>query len=197
MDIPYDDIFAVVRAGGDPQKSFDALREVGRAWMPSEVWDKVRTPKADADIWLAAAWLAEPLKENRPTGVYFGLDTLNEQDGNGSNLEGGWTRKADPTVLAMDWAYALEGRCDRHLVDGIYKAHRAYRRFGLSYPSSLPADYVFFFGYSGVVLAAALERLGIDWPCLFIWGFHDGGLCYLARSAAGGVTRLAAEPDGA
>jgi hypothetical protein len=48
--------------------------------------------------------------------------------------------------------------------------------------------------YDGVVLAAALERIGVRSDCLFVWGFHDGDLAFLARAAAGSVTRLAALP---
>jgi hypothetical protein len=73
----------------------------------------------------------------------------------------------------------------------MYKTHRAYQKYGLEYPSSLLADYLFFFGYSGLILAAGLDRIPIDWDCLFIWGFHDGDLGYLARSSPSGITRLA------
>ena len=152
-------------------------------------------PTPDADVWLAAAWRSEHLQDCRPAGVYTGLDTLSERNGNGSNLEIGWTRKADPAVLSMDWAYKSEGGGGRHLIEGIYNARRTCQRFGLSHPGSLPADYVFFFGYSGVVIAAALERIAVDWDCLFLWGFHDGGLCYLARSSPGGITRIAVGPN--
>jgi hypothetical protein len=76
MDIPFDDILAIVRQPGDPRAAFDALREIGRARMPSDVWDKIRAPDVEADVWLAGAWLKENISEFRPTGVYLGLDTL-------------------------------------------------------------------------------------------------------------------------
>ena len=51
--------------------------------MPSEVWDKIRTPQVDADLWLAGAWLKECITAYQPSGVYLGLDTLNENRGEG------------------------------------------------------------------------------------------------------------------
>lgn len=129
---------------------------------------------------------------DRPSGVYLGLDTLNENRGEGKNVEIGMTRDANPGELEMDWAYRLSQRGESHLIEGMYKAHRAYQKFGLEYQGRLLDDYLFFFGYGGLVLAAALERIAINWDCLFIWGFHDGDLGYLARSSPKGITRLAA-----
>lgn len=191
MDIPFDDILAVVRKPGDLKAAFGALREIGRSHLPSEVWDKIGTPEVEADVWLAGAWLKESIFEFRPSGVYLGLDTLNENRGGGKNVEIGMTRAANPAALAMDWAYRLPERGENHLIEGMYKAHRAYQKFGLEYPSSLLADYLFFFGYSGLVLTAALERISVNWDCMFIWGFHDGDLGYLVRSSPEGITRLA------
>jgi hypothetical protein len=192
VDIPFNDILAVVRRPGDLKAAFAGLLEIGRARLPSEVWDKIRTPEVEGDVWNAGAWLRKSISEFGPSGVYLGLDTLNENRGDGKNVEIGMTRDADPDKLKMDWAYHLPRRGDSHLIEGMYKAHRSYQKFGLEYPSNLLADYLFFFGYSGLVLAAALERIAVDWDCLFIWGFHDGDLAYLARSSSTGIKRIAA-----
>jgi hypothetical protein len=197
MDIPFDDILSVVRKPGDLKAAFGALREIGRSRLPSEVWDKIRAPEVEADVWLAGAWLKESIFEYQPSGVYLGLDTLNENRGEGKNVEIGMTREANPQVLDMDWAYHLPDYGENHLIEGMFKAHRAYQKFGLEYPSSLLADYLFFFGYSGLVLSAAIERIAVNWDCLFIWGFHDGDLGFLARSSPSGITRLAAVGEGA
>jgi len=80
----------------------------------------------------------------------------------------------------MDWAYRLPERGENHLIEGCIRAHRAYKKFGLEYPSSLLADYLFFFGYSGLVLSQLFERIAVDWDCLFHLGLHDGDLGFLA-----------------
>ncbi len=191
MDVPYNEILAIVREPGDLKTAFAALRELGRSQLASEVWDKIPTPELQADVLLAGAWLKKNIVEYQPSGVYLGLDTLNEKQGHGKNLEIGMTREADPDKLEMEWAYRLPQRGHNHLIEGIYQAHRAYQEFGLEYPAEILADYIFFFGYSGLVLAFAIERVKINWDCLFIWGFHDGDLGYLVRSSPQGVVRLA------
>jgi hypothetical protein len=191
MNLPIDEILAIVRTGDDLRASFDALREVGRSRLPSEVWDKIRTPDVESDVWLAGAWLKESIFSFRPTGVYLGLDTLNELRGDGENVEIGMSRSAIPNATDIQWAYSLEERGEKHLIDGMYKAHRAYLKFGVEGPAKLLADFLFFFGSSGVVFASAIERIGVNWDCLFIWGFHDGGLYSLARSSPTGITRMA------
>jgi hypothetical protein len=187
MHIPFDHILDIIRTGGPPQAAFDALCDLGRTTAPSPLWNKLRTPNIDADILLAAAWLTKNLADQKPTGVYLGLDTLNENNGLGSNIEIGTTHAANPQLLDMHWAYSLEHYGENHLIEGIYKLHRAYRNAG---SAKLP-DYLFFFGYSGVVLTAALERIAPRFDCLYIWGFHDGDLAYLARSSPTTITRLA------
>lgn len=191
MNIPFDEILGVVRQGGDLRKCFGALRDIGRRAVRLEAWGKVPTPDVESDVWLAGAWLTESIGTYAPNGVYLGLDTLNEHQGEGSNLEIGMTRHADPNVLSLNWAYSLERYGERHLIEGVYKAHQACRKLGMEGRVRQLADYLFFFGYGGAVLAAAIERAGAGPDCLYIWGFHDGDLGFLARSSPSGVTRLA------
>lgn len=197
MDLPLNDILSIVRQPGELKTAFDALRELGRSLHPSEAWDKIRTPAVEPDVLLAGAWLNESITEYKPFGVYLGLDTLNENHGNGKNVGIGMTRAADPHKLEMQWVYQLPQRGEDHLIEGMYKTHRTYQKFGFGYPVGLLPDYLFFFGYSGLVFASALERIKINWDCLFVWGFHDGDLAYLARSSATGVARLATFGEGA
>lgn len=191
MDILFDYIFAIIRNGGDLRAAFDSLREIAKARLPSVPWEKIRTPDVEADVCLAAAWLKENLTEFQPNGVYLGLDTLNENDGDGKNVEIGMTRAANTNVLEMDWAYRLEKYGEDHLIQGMYETHESYRRFDFEFDGAVLVDYLFFFGYSGLVLASAIERTLVNWDCLFIWGFHDGDLAYLAKASCHGVTRLA------
>ncbi len=54
------------------------------------------------------------------------------------------------------------------------------------------AEYTLFLGYSGLILAEALEDVGRDGPFLAAWGFHDGDLFTLGRGDGQGFERLAA-----
>jgi hypothetical protein len=191
MDIPFEEILAVVRQPLEPAAAFELLRQIGEAHLPSPVWRTIETPDIEADIEAARAWLHNALDVSRPTGVYLGLDTLNEDDGAGSNVEIGMTSQADPVPLAMEWAWNCEQHGGDHLIRGMYEVHKAYEDSGLEDPDSLLADYLFFFGYSGIVLAAALERVPVRWNALFVWGFHDGDIAFLARSSPAGIERLA------
>jgi hypothetical protein len=190
MDIPFDDMCAVVRKPGHLAAAFDALRSIGEARIQSPVWRTIETPDIESDIEDAGRWLRETITLYRPTGVYLGLDTLNEDDGAGKNVEIGMTTEADPATLAMEWAWSCEQYGDDHLIRGLYEVHKTYQDAGLEYPASLLADYLFFFGYGGIVLASALERVPVRWNSLFVWGFHDGDIGFLARGSPRGVERL-------
>jgi hypothetical protein len=190
MDVPFDDILTVIRRLTDPQSAFADLRAIGELRSPSPMWRAIKTPDVRADVDAAASWLYGTITPFRPTGVYLGLDTLNERDGQGKNVEIGMTIKADPVPLNMDWAYRCEKYGDDHLIRGMYETHQTYKAFGLEYEVGLLADYLFFLGYSGIVLTAAIEKLRVEGPTMFVWGFHDGDIGFLARSSPDGVERL-------
>jgi hypothetical protein len=195
MNIPFDEILACVRQSVEPQTAFNALREIGRSHLKSPLWDAVPVPDCDADIGSAADWLQRNISEYRPTGVYLGLDTLNEKDGQGQNVEIGMTADADPLPLEMEWIFDGLDYGDKHLIRGVYEIHKSHDAFELDHPESLLPDYVFFLGYSGIVLASALERMQVGWNSLFVLGFHDGDMGFLARSSQSGVERLATLPN--
>src|SRR5260221_5132855 len=170
MDLPIDDILTVVRKLTEPRAAFDALREIGEAHLKSPVWRAIKTPDIEADIQATGLWLRLTIAPKRPTGVYLGLDTLNEREGTGKNVEIGMTWKADPAPLAMEWAWHCERYGDDHLIRGVYETHKTCDDFGLKSSASLLADFLFFLGYSGIVLASALERMPACWNSLFVWG---------------------------
>ncbi len=82
-------------------------------------------------------------------------------------MELGLSNEVDPESLEMNWIYGDVEPAGEHLIRGIYEIHRTYQ--DAEYEVSKLADYLFFFGYSGIVLAAALEQLPIDWNSLFVW----------------------------
>jgi hypothetical protein len=186
MAVPYDEILSIVREFRDAAEAFNALKGIGIKQSRSSIWDDIPTPNVELDIWNAHAWLSENITEFQPTGVALWFDTLNECRGDGTNVGIGMTREADPKSLSIKWAFDCQRYGDGHLIQGIYEAHEAYKEFGLILP-----NYLFYVGYGGVVLVSALEQIAPNWDCLITWGFHDGGLGYLARTSSEGVKRLA------
>lgn len=189
MDYPLEEVFKCVRQAVKPETAFNSLRTIGMAHFKSDLWKSVPMPDADADIGSAADRLKRSISTSRPTGVYLGLDTPNQEGEWGKNVEIGLSEKADPPLLDMEWTFKGLKYGDNHLIQGLYEVHTAYEAYELDHPDSLFPDYVFFLGYSGIVLAAAVEKLRPRWDSLFVWGFHDGDMGYLARSSPKGVER--------
>ncbi len=192
--IPYDEILSCVRQRSDPRRALGELRSVGQKHMESPLWDGVNTPDCAADVEAAAEWLNRNLAKDCPPGVYLGLDTCNERDGSGKNIEIGMTDQVDPKRDDLEWIFDGLDYGDNHLIRGLYEIHKGYESFGLDESKSLLPDYIFFMGYSGVVLAAAIEKLNWRWKALYVWGFHSGDLALLARTSHKGIERLAVYP---
>jgi hypothetical protein len=195
MKIPYDEILGCVRKSIAPQKAFKELIDVGKSQLKSPLWDAIPTPDTEADVTSAATWLQESFSKYPPTGVYLGMDTVNENDGKGKNVEIGMTDVPGPLPLELEWIYDGFDYGENHLIRGLYEIHKGYDALDLQEPQSLLADYVFYLGYSGIVLAAALDKMQVRWESLFVWGFHSGDLAFLARSTPAGITRLATLGD--
>jgi hypothetical protein len=190
MNYPYDDILAIVRAGSDPRRSFDALREIGRKHSSSPFFKTVNTPDVEADVWLAGAWIDECIRDFRPNFICIGTGTLNGAGANGFNAGIGMSQTAaDPPPLTDGWT-RMERCGSNHLIDGLRKVHAAYQKFSGG-SGNLLFDYLYFLGYSGVVFATAIERINVDWDCLFRWGIGEDRPYDLLRASTAGVTRIA------
>ncbi|HET6328893.1 MAG TPA: hypothetical protein VFG04_29690 [Planctomycetaceae bacterium] len=190
MKYPLDEVFACVRQTVPPATAFNSLRDIGRAHFKSELWDAVPLPDSEADIAAAADWLKKSFADECPTGVYLGLDTNNQEEEWGHNVEIGLSDSADSSRLDMEWIFEGLDYGDNHLIRGLYEVYQAYAAFELDHPESLFPDYIFFLGYSGIVLAGAVERIRPKWDSLFVWGFHDGDMGYLVRTSERGVERV-------
>ncbi len=158
------------------------------------MWNAVPEPDTESDVASATTWLQKSFSKYPPTGVYLGMDTANEREGLGKNIEIGLTDVAGPLPLDMEWIYDGFDYGEDHLIRGLYEIHKSYAAIGLDESDSLLPDYVFYLGYSGVVLAAAAERIPVRWDSLFVWGLHDGDMVFLARGSSKGVERLAKQP---
>ena len=196
MNIPFAEILHCVNVNQDPLIAFTSLVSVGRSAYKSAVWDSVPKIDISADISAAQRWLQGETPDSSITGIYLGLDTLNENEGTGKNIEIGFTCDADPQSLDIEWIYKLTKYGTDHLIRGICELHTWYSPEHRVYADhdddlQLLLDYIFFLGYSGVILAAAIQKERLQNHCLFVWGFHDGDLGALCRWSPTGFERLA------
>jgi hypothetical protein len=193
MNLPVKKILACVRADEPATDALAKLVAIGKRAKKSPLWDQLPTIDVDADVDEAVAWLQTQLKVKAVNGVYLGLDTLNEEAG--SNIGIGTTSKCDADSSEIDWVYDLKKRGKPHLIRGLAQMHETWMDLE-DEELQLVFDYTLFFGYSGVVLAEALARKQLQTHAVYVWGFHDGDMCPLARWSSVGFERLAAMPAG-
>ena len=183
--MPIDKLLELLRSDMAPLDAWSRVLALCEATQPCELWRQLPPVDVEGDAERARAWLAESLRGVRgPVGLYLGLDTLNMQDGGGTNLELGWNVACDTASDDIDWVFERLERGPTTLIRGLadlraeYSQARWRSAFGM-------ADYILFLAYSGLVLAQALRRLERDDPMLAAWGLHDGDLFALCRSAPG------------
>lgn len=188
-----DGLTEIVRTSPDAASGWTRLVDFCRDEHPGPLWSELPAIDPARDVSTAWKWLKDQMHRGaapKPArGVYLGLDTLNMEGGDAYNVEIGATKNCDPSKLETDWAYNCEWYGDRHLIAGLRDLKRVYEapRYG---EASAFADYALFLGYSGLVLANAIERLAGTSPFLAAWGFHDGDLFFLGRRDAGGFERI-------
>lgn len=192
MNLPILKMLSCVRSDQSAAEGLAKLIAIGRRARKSKRWDDLPKIDVDADVDEAAAWLASQIKDSSLTGVYLGLDTLN--DDLGHNLELGTTKKCDPSSNEIDWVYDLGKTRKHHLIRGLAELRRAWSDED-DEELQLLFEYTLSFGYSGIVLASALARKQLQTHALYVWGFHDGDMCPLARWSSKGFERLAAPPQ--
>jgi hypothetical protein len=123
-------------------------------------------------------------------GIYLGLDTLNVRDGRGTNIDFGGTPNCDPNQDSADWVWEADLEYGKpHLIQGLYRLQDAYRTEPWREAFQL-LDYIFFLGYSGIILCSAFEKLSPPRDLLPAWGFHDGDMFTLGRMRVGTFSRI-------
>lgn len=181
--MPIDDLLRILRNQADPVDAWQQMLELFGRHKPSGLW--LALPQADlvADVADVRHWLKRSLAGiSKPTGVYLGLDTLNMEGGDGTNVEIGCI-PCDAATNDKDWIYGDLRYGDPLLIRGLCTLHSTY---------SLPqwealfsfSDYLVFLGYSGLVLREALKNFSTPQSLLFAWGFHDGDMFILGRTHA-------------
>jgi hypothetical protein len=191
MKLPIRETLTVVREYTQPRRAWADIVALCRKAEPSAPWDDLAPPDVERDIVVATAWLEQQLAAlTDARGLYLGLDTLNMQGGRGTNVEIGGSSGCDPASESIDWVYA--GNLDygtKHLIYGLYELQEVYSSNTWSAAYDV-CDYIFFLGYSGIVLAESFRRLDTLRTLLPVWGFHDGDLFALGRKQGGEFVRL-------
>jgi hypothetical protein len=196
---PVHEILEIVRTAPDAVQGWHRLRALCAEKSPSQLWSKFDAIDPLGDVASARAWLRGQLaaagEDLSVRGISLGLDTLNMDDGEGTNVSIGIADACDPHSDDVDWLGSLGWTGENHLIGGLFKMRMVYVQKRWSKLHDF-ADYTLFLGYGGLVLAEALEGAGLVEPFLAAWGFHDGDLFLLGRGDGHGFTRLAsAEPS--
>lgn len=190
MHLPIDATLDVILRHTSAPTAWAEIVELCRTCSPDAPWDSLPKPDLERDIAAAHHWLESQLNTvPEAVGIYLGLDTLNMNEGAGKNVEFGGTSDCDPANESVDW---LGGELDYgsdHLIYGLYELQRMYETDAWKQAFSL-CDYIFFLGYSGIVLTQAFERLSTNRTLMPIWGFHDGDMFTLGRKRDGQFTRF-------
>lgn len=185
LDRVFPRLLAIVRDDPAPASQWRQMLALFRSEVPAAPWEGMHLPDFERDVNDAAAWLAAELGAlPAAKGIYLGLDTLNMEGGRGKNVEFGGTAECDPAGDDESWLEDDLDYGDDHLIRGLLELHAVYSSPEWE-PWSEFCDYAVFFGYSGIVLGAAMARTAGARDLLVAWGFHDGDLFLLGRSLGG------------
>ncbi len=188
--IPFEEIRNEITLQTSPEQAFKSILQAATKNCPALDWDQFSVSYMNTDIIAATQWIKKTLKSMPDVkGIYLGLDTLNMEDGKGSNVEIGMNTNCDPTKISIDWAFDCDTYGDRHMIKGLYSFFANFS--GPDDENKDLAKYVIFLGYSGLVLREALLKASIKSDFISCWGFHDGDLLLLMNNIGQKVTFLA------
>ena len=185
--LPIDQILSEIKNQPDPQLAFGNILAFAQDALPSNIWGTFSRIDLQTDIAEATTWLQKTISQFPDSkGIYLGLDTLNMDEGNGSNIEVGLSTECAPAELTDEWTYDCENYGEPHLLKGLYLVSDSFENEELwSDDERQFAEYVIFLGYSGIVLREALFNLETADDFISIWGFHDGDMFFLVNKLGG------------
>ncbi len=194
--LPIDVTMQILRTESDPKIAFKKILIQANKNLPSEIWKEYGNLSIERDIEEATNWLQKSLTEFPDSkGIYLGLDTLNMDEGNGTNIEIGLSNSCNPNTFSDDWAYNCHHYGDSHLIRGLSEVADTFTNSEkwTSEETSF-AEYIVFLAYSGIILKSALYKLETNNDFLSIWGFHDGDMFFLMQKA-NGIKSIVTEVD--
>jgi len=176
-----DDLLLILRKYPDARKCWQAILRLCQKSAPDVPWRDLPLPDMERDIVAASHWLSAQIAAlPDATGIYLGLDTLNMDNGHGTNLDFGGTAACDVSQDQVEWVYGQLKFGEKHLIRGLYELQQVYSQPRWKSVFSF-ADYMLFLGYSGIILGHAFNRLSTVRCLLPAWGFQDGDLFVLGR----------------
>jgi hypothetical protein len=191
--LPIDDILLEINNQRNPIQAFKNILDFGNKAKPSKIWETFSKMDLQKDAEDATFWIQQTINKFPDTkGIYLGLDTLNMDDGNGSNVEIGLSSDCDPKVLSDEWTYDCDTYGKSHLIKGLLFVSDSFTNEE-RWPDDERSfsEYIVFLGYSGIVLKEALLNLKIKNDFISIWGFHDGDMFFLVNKREGKMSLIA------
>lgn len=185
--LPIDETMQILKTESDSQIAFQKVIAHCQKNFPSEIWKEYNELSMERDINEATNWLQQAFTQFPDTkGIYLGLDTLNMDDGNGTNVEIGLSSSCNPNEFSDDWMYSCQNYGDSHLIKGLNDVANTFTdtTTWTSDETSF-AEYIVFIAYSGIVLKNALNNVETKNDFLTIWGFHDGDMFFLTQQLNG------------
>lgn len=190
---PIEGILEIVRSASDATQGWNRLRSLLKKSKPSRLWDRFENVDPARDVESSRVWLQKLLPTvdcARPIhGIYLGLDTCSA-DIRGHNVEIATTTSCNPSSLDLNWIFGCNREHECHLIFGLLEMKRVYeQKMWMKFRDF--AEYSLFLGYSGLILAEALNDQLLSESFLAAWGFHDGDIFPLGRGDNNKFTRLA------
>ena len=178
-----DDLLTIIKTENDTKNAFLSVIKLGENKINSKIWKGFYLMDIENDINDAKDWLHNTIiSYPKMNGIYLGLDTLNMDSGNGSNVEIGLTEKCNPAILNNDWIFECEFYGESHLIKGLSDVEKYFTNENKwTYKERSFAEFLIFIGYSGIVFKEALSSLNLKNDFLSVWGFHDGDVFYLMQ----------------
>jgi hypothetical protein len=180
-DLPIDETRSTLRIEENPKKAFLKILDFSKQKLPSKIWDEFVNMNIERDVQETQKWLRQNLEEFPDfRGIYLGLDTLNMDNGSGSNLGIGLSNNCDPKEFSDEWAYECEYYGESHLIKSLSEVSNCFDNTEKWTDEERDfSEYIIFLGYSGIILREALKNLRITKDYISIWGFHDGDMFFL------------------
>jgi hypothetical protein len=191
--LPVDEIKDWIKSENNPENYWTKVIDQSKKLYGTDIWEHFRGMPLKQDISEFSSAIQEYVNQfPDSSGIYFGLDTLNMDNGNGSNVEIGLSNECDPRTFSDEWTF----ECDHYgnyLIKGLFQVSESFQDPNYSGDITSAAEYIIFLAYSGIILREGLNRLDKN-DFQSIWGFHDGDMFFLMNCIDGKKSIISEQP---